>query len=200
MDCFEGARQMTRRELVRAFFIAVIGALVAGLLATIVSGQLWIGIIVAVVAWVLIELSWPRFAGRRLRWPVERVTDQLPEPDEASDYGAQVATLMMMPLDEAPLIRARVAKLFAPFQLSNAERSVLVRWATFPLDGTELKYEIEPIPGWDGRFRVRCYINYSPEPLTGAIESSDAHRIVEAHKTMVARLLEERRPGQRPRS
>ncbi len=77
-----------------------------------------------------------------------------------------------------------VAKLFAPFQLSNAERSVLVRWATFPLDGTELKYEIEPIPGWNGRFRVRVYINYRPEPLTGAIESADAHRIVEAHKSI----------------
>ncbi len=177
---------MSRRDWIRAVLITVVGGLIVLWIADFFGPPTaGIAAVIGIVVWAVFETV-IRVRRVRIEWRGDS--------DEANDYGAQLATLMMMPLGEASLIRARVAKIFAPFQLSNAERSVLVRWATFPLEGTELKYEIEPIPGWPGRFRVQCYINYKLEPINGAVEGADAHRIVEAHKAMVARLLEERRP------
>ena len=178
---------MTRRSWTRTFLLA----LIAGAVIWLVSMRSLLAIVFFVatlVVWLMFELI-PGVRGATLRSPVV-----LPIEREEDDYGRQLSALMMMPLNEAPLARSRVALMFAGYQLSAAERSVLVRWATFALSGGELDYDIQAVPGWAGnRWRVECHVDQAAQALAGAIEGSEAHRIVEAHKTMVSRLLEERR-------
>jgi hypothetical protein len=185
---------VSRQNWIRSAFITVVGGLVVAWIGVQFGPKTaLIAVVVGVVFWIVFE-ALIRLRGVRVRI----VLPSRREDDEANDYGAQLAALMMMPLNEAPVVRARVAMLFAPFQLSAAERSVLVRWATFALSGSDLDYDVQPVPGFEGRWRVRCHINQSPQPLDGAIEGAEAHRIVDAHKAMVARLLEERRPARGP--
>jgi len=179
---------MTRRGWTRTFLLSVI----AGALIWFVSTRFLLSLaffVVTVVFWLLSEWGWPRLADLHLRWPIERAVEQLSD----DDLGAQVQALMDMPLHRWPVIRSQVAKLFPNFKLSATERSVLVMWATFPLEGgAELDYhvdELSPLKKW--LLYATNETAYPPERLDGTIVMDDpemVQHVVATHKMMVNQL------------
>jgi hypothetical protein len=194
---------MSGRERLRSFFIALAAAIVASMITVFAGAKnptviLAVTLLTLAAVWGLTEWAFrvlrPLMNGIRFRSPIARRT--APE-----DLGTQVEALMGMPLHRWPVIRARVATWFNEMKLSASERSVLVMWASYALEGkAELDYHVDAFPGERPFWLLNCSNRneHPPRRLDGVITCYDSEMpnvISTTHKTMVNILRNEPRPA-----